>query len=158
MLIFSFFLSFLSFYNVFIPRCREINKGPPPSHLIEHGDVWTIVFQFPCCFDTPIVPDLSHPILRHSNLIWNLLVLYISRLIPYFLHSSQYTLKPMRSCLLRYSLCANPLHPLARCPTDSTSLPQTLHFGSTSSRSIVARKNLQCLFLSSKNIPFSTLS
>ena len=70
----------LFIHNVFIPWYREINKGPLSSHPIQHGNIWTIMFQFPRCFDTLIPPDLNLPILRHSNLILNLLVLYISRL------------------------------------------------------------------------------
>ena len=130
-------------HNVFIPRHREINKGPPPSHPIQHGNVWTIIFQFPSCFDIPIPPDLDLPILRHSNLILNLLVPYISRLYTIFstqlpVYSQTHAVMPPTILPLR----ANPLQPLARCPTDSTSFPQTLHFGSTFSRSIVARNNL----------------
>ena len=80
--------------------------------------------------------------------------------IAHFLHSSQYTLKPMRSCLLRYSLCANPLHPIARCPTDSIhvfSINPTLRINILPLNCCTEEPCPQRLFLGSKNISFCTL-
>ena len=54
--------------------------------------------------------------------------LSIPHIYPYFLHNSQYTLNPIRLCLLLHSLHAKLVERLAKCPTDSTSFPVTLQF------------------------------